>query len=139
MLGDETIMPEESVLRRFNPTRPDHIAQDEGTGEYRLRSGAFYLRRDEEGYSTHRRHVLDANHLAADLVKSPPYVGLAEASVKCIHACNPQWIVQPDPWPEGYDASRPVDAAHALVIPTARPTRGNTRPLIGCFAILCME
>lgn len=137
MLGDEPVDPEEVLVRRFNPDDEAHVVCDEGTGEYRLRSGAFYLRPEETGYSSHRRRVLDANCLSVDLVRNPPtYVGLAEARVLPIQSCSPSWEVHPDPWPTGPDPHHPEDVAHSLIVPTMPPKRTHIRRLVSCFAIL---
>jgi hypothetical protein len=139
MLGDEPVDADEVILRRFNPDDDSHVVRDEGTGDYRLRSGAFYLRPDETGHSSHRRRVLDENQLSVDLVKNPPtYTGLAEARVEPIRCCEPSWEVRPDPWPTGYNPTHPEDVAHSLIVPTTLPKRTHVRRLARCFAVLSM-
>lgn len=139
MLGDEPVDPEELLLRRFNPNDETHLAQDEGTGEFRLRSGAFYLRRGEVGHSCHRRTVLEANQVTVDLVRNPPYVGLAEAQVRRIGSCTPRWDVRPDPWPPDHERGHPEDVAHSLIVPSTPPKQAHNRRLAACFAILSLS
>lgn len=139
MVGDEPVSQDEAILRRFNPADESHVKQDEGTGDYFLRSGAFYLRSEDVGHSCHRRRVLDSHQLPIDVVRSPPtYIGLAEARVATVESCDPGWEVRPDPWPDGYDASHPEDVAHSLVVPAAPPKKPHTRQLVSCFSILSM-
>jgi hypothetical protein len=114
--GDEPIDDDEEILRRFDPTQTSHVARDEGTGTPRLRSGAFYLRADEEGFSVLRLRVLRANSIGLHLAQSPPYVGLAQAEVAAIQACDPTWVVQPDPWPSGEEDGRPVEVESTVVV-----------------------
>ncbi len=141
MLGDEPVNPEEFLVRRFNPDDASHVVLDEGTGEYQLRSGAFYLRADDVGHSCHRRLVLEANQVPVDLVKNPPtYVGLAESCVQTIRSCDPPWEVRADPWPSGEDRDHPEDVAHSLIVPPiVPPKRAQTRRLVACFGILTMS
>lgn len=136
MRGDEPVESGELILRRFNPGDSSHLTQDEGTGEHQLRSGAFYLRDDEDGYSSNRRRILDANNLSIELVKEPPYVGLAVAEAAHIGNCEPPWEVRPDPWPDGYSPDRPQDVSHSLIVPSIRPNRTKIRRLVRRFVIL---
>lgn len=138
MLESESLASTELVVRRFDPDRDDHIATDEGTGQPRLRRGAFILRKGEDGLSVHRRLILEHNGLSLDQVVRPPYVGLAQAQVEDVGSCEPPWSVVADPWPRGEDGP-PEDVAHSLIVPSVRPTGAHFRKLVACFSILNFE
>jgi hypothetical protein len=96
------------------------------------------LRASEIGHSIHRRGILEEMGLPLDAVQSPPYLGLAEALTGRIHECSSVWHVLADPWPDGHDTARPVDAAHALIVAAGKVTTNAERALVSCFSVLCM-
>lgn len=136
MDADLVLEEHENVLRRFNPSRPEHVVWDEGAGLHRLRRSAFYMRSDEIGLSVYRRLILELLGIAIDNIVSIPYVGLAEASTASIHRCSSVWQVRADPWPDGEEAAAPVEEAHGLVVPMSKVTRAAELALAACFLVL---
>lgn len=139
-MSRELLPADEMVVRRFDPSNPNHLVTDEGTGKSRVRMGAFFLRRDESGLSVARRAVLERCGLSETDVKKPPHVGLAEAGVGEIHATEKGWEVAADPWPCGPNPDYPVDEAHALITPSrSRPTDSQVKALSLCFRVICTQ
>lgn len=136
----QVLPDDELILRRFDPTRRDHIYFDEGNGSPRVRQGAFYLRSGEAGLSIARRTVLALRNLPDDAVKEPPRIALAEAETGKIHATGKGWSVVASPWPKGIDHDRPVDEAHALVSSDApKITDSMLKALTRCFRVICLS
>lgn len=120
------LAPEETVLRRFCPTNPDHVIVDEGTGHLRLRSGAIGLRDGESGVSVYRRKVLADAGLADSDVATVGYEGVAAANVEQITASS-KMRVRPDPWPAGQRVAPHIDAGHALICPPDGMSKGQIK------------
>ena len=136
----ELLTADEMVMRRFDPANRNHFVEDEGNGGQRVRMGAFYLRPGEPGLSVVRRAVLEQCGLSEADVKEPPHVGLAEACVGEIHATEKGLEVGANAWPHGPDPGRPVDEAHALIVPSRpKPTDSQVKALSRCFRIVCTQ
>lgn len=118
---------EEMVLRRYNPSRLDHVIRDEGMDSYRLRSGAVSLRRDEDGVSVYRERILRCQGLPNSAIIEPMYSGIARAQVERIRAQADPLDVVSDPWPHGRTPMPNRDLAHALVVAPPALTRSATR------------
>lgn len=109
------VTDEENVIRRFNPSNPNHVLIDEGTGERRLRHGAVSLTRDRDGCSVYRCGVLKHYGINDEAVAEAEYCGLAWFSVQAIRKCRDGLDVIPDSWPRGREAAPHRDVAHALI------------------------
>lgn len=120
------LAPEETVLRRFCPTNPDHVIVDEGTGRLRLRSGAVGLRDGESGVSVYRRQVLANAGFADSDIATVGYEGVAAADVEPITASS-QMRVRPDPWPAGRLDVPHIDAGHALICAPDGMSKGQIK------------
>jgi hypothetical protein len=106
------------LLRRFNPSNPDHYSVDEATQELRLRSAS--LRFDPydniRGCSVYCDEYLAANRLArSDILEEASWriVGATAAGIRTLETGLLDAIL--DPWPDGPNGSRPVDVAHSLI------------------------
>lgn len=110
------VTPEELLIRRFCPTRADHVLFDEGQGEFRLNYGALVLRKGENGVSVYRKSILESSGLDEQDVAVSGYEGTATVSVRRVGSVPP-FYVQPDPWPQGESVGPPVDVGHALICP----------------------
>ncbi len=114
-------MPDdETVLRRIRG-QPSMLVDDPLTHEIRPSTGAFAVKRDEDGLSVYRESRLQARGLTAASVMTAPgdwVAGLAVVDVGAI----PPLDVRDDPWPARIpDAAHPRNAAHALIVGLGRP------------------
>lgn len=112
LLDDEAIPDSEVVYRRIAREGDTNMTVvDEGTGERRVRSGAFSM--DADGCSVYLESVLSSDRLGpADLIRAPQN---AIISVTAGEVRKVQLGVAPDPWPSDSDGHR-RDAAHALIV-----------------------
>lgn len=127
----------ETVLRRYDPEREEHVIMDEGTGRLRLRTGAVSLRKNEKGVSLYRERLLRCQGLPNDAICEPGYWGVAAATVGAIRGHATPLDVFSDPWPEGREPMPSREVTHALVSPppglSGNGTRKALERLARCF------
>lgn len=124
----------ETLLRRFDPERIDHVIMDEGTGRIRLRTGAVLLRRDENGISLYRERLLRCQGLPNESICEAGYVGVAAATVSAIRVDAAPLDAFSDPWPDAREPMPSREVAHALVSPPPGLSGNRTRKALECLA-----
>jgi len=87
------------------------LTQDEGTSEFRVRSGAFVW--DDDGCSGYLDSVLRKHSLGPSDVKRAPDQVVIAVTAQDIREV--QFAIARDPWPEG-GGVHPRQVAHALIV-----------------------
>lgn len=122
-LEDSNVADAEQLLRRFNPSDPNHVVQDEAGVGFELRPGALVLTR-RDGASVYRCRVFDHYGIAHEAATEDGYDGLAWFSAVTVRGCDPSLEVHQDPWPDGTFRMPHRDVAHAVIL-----CRGVSRSL----------
>jgi len=111
-----TVPDDDAVLRRLSDNSPAMVYVDPLTGTQRPSTGAFALKRGEDGVSVYREKLLAAAGLGVgDVVVAPSnlVVRLTVADVRAVPPLN----VRNDLWPTDVpDPSHPRNGAHALIV-----------------------
>jgi hypothetical protein len=107
---------DDAVLRRLSDNSPAMVYVDPLTGDQWPTTGAFALKRGEDGVSVYRERLLTAAGLGVrDVLIAPTnlVVRLTVADVRAV----PPLDVRDDRWPtDAPDASHPRNGAHALIV-----------------------
>jgi len=114
--AETTVPDDDAVLRRLSDNSPAMVYVDPLTGAQRPSTGAFALKRGEDGVSVYREQLLTAAGLGVrDVVVAPSnlVVRLTVADVRAV----PPLDVRNDLWPTDVpDPSHPRNGAHALIV-----------------------
>lgn len=114
--AETTVPDEDAVLRRLSDNSPAMVYVDPLTGAQRPSTGAFALKRGEDGVSVYGEQLLTAAGLGVrDVVVAPSNL-VVRLTVGDVRAAPPL-DVRNDLWPTDVpDPRHPRNGAHALIV-----------------------